>query len=332
MKSLTVHAVTTHIQTINLSVTMKLVFLLPILTLPIQQIRCSMQYFKFADQSKPKLAEAQNYAILLKENTSVESNKAPLEEFTICSSINIGYYRGHQAFYTLRKNKEDALWFSLYINSQDLESESYTTIFAYFGDSKLSKSKQLKLKPHDWSHACTSLDKSLRRVFVVINGVLVHDLVVKDDDFWENFPPVFEGNLLLGVAQWQYSLSNTDKKQSEASVTNLKVFMNALKTPSLIELTSKELCSEGDYLSWSNANWTFWGNVTKCANVDFCTKATFPHLYFFPAHFHLWENCISLCPRFQEGGRIPFVLPLFYLCFRRVGGYPLLPMPPTPLD
>ena len=266
-----------------------------------------MQYFKFADQAKPKLAEAQNYAILLNENTSVGSNKAPLEEFTICSSIYIGYYRGHQAFYTLRKNKEDALWFSLYINSQDLESESYTTIFAYFGDSKLSKSKQLKLKPHDWSHACTSLDKSLRRVFVVINGVLVHDLVVKDDVFWENFPPVFEGNLLLGVAQWQYSLSNTDKIQSEASVTNLKVFMNALKTPSLIELTSKELCSEGDYLSWSNANWTFWGNVTKCANVDFCTKATFPHLYFFPAHFHLWENCISLCPRFQEGGRIPFV-------------------------
>ena len=105
-----------------------------------------------------------------------------------------------------------------------------------------------------------------------------------------------------------------------------------LKTPSLIELTSKELCSEGDYLSWSNANWTFWGNVTKSANVDFCTKETFPHLYFFPAHFHLWENCISLCPRFQEGGRIPFVLPLFYLCFRRVGGSPLLPMPPTLVD
>ena len=210
-------------------------FMLYFSTMPvIKQVQCSIQYFKFADQSKPVLAGAQNYAVLKEEPTSTDGSiKAPLDEFTICSSAYIGYFRGHQAFYTLRKSEEDILWFSLYINSQDLESGSYTSIFAYFGNSKLSKLKQLKLKPHDWSHACTSIDRSSRRVFSVINGVLVHDQIVNVDVFWENFPPVFQGSLLLGTAQWQYDLTNTETSQSEASVTNLNIFNGTLKTSAL---------------------------------------------------------------------------------------------------
>ena len=287
-------------------VRMMFIFLLYLFPPTIKQVQCSIAYFKFADQAKPVLAGAENYAVL-KEEPVFNINKQPLDEFTICSSVYIGYFRGHQAFFTLRKNREDTLWFSLYINSQDLESESYTSIFAHFGNSDLSKSKQLKLKPHEWSHACASLDRSSRRVFAVINGVLVHDQIVNVDVFWENFPPVFEGNLLLGTAQWQYDLTNTETSQSEASVTNLKIFNSALKTSALIELTSQGLCSEeGDYLSWSSASWSLFGNVEKLVDLDFCTRETFPHLYFL-GHFHLWKDCMSLCPRLQGGGRVPFV-------------------------
>ena len=275
----------------------------------VKQVQCSIKYFKFADQAKPVLAGAENYAVLKEEPifTDESINKPSLDEFTICSSVYIGFFRGHQAFFTLRKNREHTLWFSLYINSQDLGSVSYTSIFAYFGNSKLSKSKQLKLKPHNWSHACASLDRSSRRVFIVINGVLVHDHIVNVDIFWEHFPPVFEGNLLLGAAQWQYDLTNTETSQSEASVTNLNIFNGALKTSSLIELTSNGLCSaEGDYLSWSNANWSLIGKVETLVDADFCNQESFPHLYFL-GHFHLWKDCMSLCPRLQGGGRVPFV-------------------------
>ena len=283
-------------------------FLLYLFPPTIKQVQCSIQYFKFADQSKPVLAGAQHYAVLKEEPTSTDGSiKPPLNELTICSSAYVGYFRGHQAFYTLRKSEEDTLWFSLYINSQDLESGSYTSIFAYFGNSKLSKSKQPKLRPHDWSHACTSIDRSSRKVFSVINGVLVHDQIVDVDVFWENFPPVFQGNLLLGVAQWQYDLTNTETIQSEASVTNLKIFDSALKTPALVELTtSNGSCSEGDYLSWSSANWSLIGKVEKLVDVEICTQETFPHLHFL-GHFHQWKDCMSLCPRFQKEGRVPFV-------------------------
>ena len=285
-------------------------FLLYFSSLPIiKQVQCSIQYFKFADQAKAVLRTgARNYAVLKEEPIFTDGSiKAPLDEFTICSSVYIGYFRGHQAFYTLRQNKEDTLWFSLYINSQDMESGSYTSIFAYFGNSKFSNSKELKLKPHDWSHACTSLDRRSRRVFVAINGVLVHDQIVDVDVFWENFPPVFEGNLLLGVTQWQYDMTNTETTQSEASVTNLKIFKSALMTSALIELTSDGFCSEeGDYLSWANATWSLIGKVEKSVDVDFCTRETSPHLYLL-GQFHLWKDCMSLCPRLHEAGRVPFV-------------------------
>ena len=74
-----------------------------------------------------------------------------LTKFTICASIYVGFFRkyillfnlelhfdsirGHQAFYTLRKNiSEDRLWFSLFLIKED------QTDFNYYGGSRISSS------------------------------------------------------------------------------------------------------------------------------------------------------------------------------------------------
>ena len=272
----------------------------------IGQLGCSSHFLKFADQTKPPIPRATNYAVL---KSDPDTKKLSKDGFSICSSIYIGYFRGHQAFYTLRRENEAVLWFSLYINGHDLVSEAYTSIFAYFGDSLLSSSKQLKLRPHDWSHACTSLNRTSRQVLVVINGVVTHDQILDIDEFWESLPPLLQDNLVVGVAEWQYELNNQKTTQSEASVANLNVFKIALKKTEMVDLTSNALCSaKGDYLSWSEAEWRFVGEVKTQPDVDFCLHPEiFPNLYFFPEHLFSWAGCLSLCPRIQESGRFPAV-------------------------
>ena len=72
---------------------------------------------EFSNQKEDVQIQATTYATLKSEHR-LESGK-----FTICSSIYIGYFRGYQAFYTLRRN--ETLWFSLMITEQDLQTGGY---------------------------------------------------------------------------------------------------------------------------------------------------------------------------------------------------------------
>ena len=204
-------------------------------------IHCT-KYLEFSNQEEVAVNKPTNYAILKGGSAS----KPDTSGFTICGSIYVGYFRGRQAFYTMRQNRSDNLWFSLYLHEKEM-SLGYGVGLAYYGESSYNTGK-VPLRPHAWSHACTSVDSS-GHVLVVINGVLTHDV---NTNLQFPKPLHFEGNLLLGTAWYQFGSLN--KFQSEASVTNVNIFSGQLSLTRMEEITSTGQCTQGDILSQSCKN------------------------------------------------------------------------------
>ena len=178
----------------------------------------STKILEFSNQKEDFQIQPTTYAILKSEHM-LESAR-----FTICSSIYIGYFRGGQAFYTLRRH--DTLWFSLTITEQDLHRGvySYNVFLAFNGGGEFGNADKLSLRPHAWSHSCTSVDGG--RVTVVINGILTHEVVIQMEEVSEKHAVVLQDNIILGVKETKFSGSNTNTKQSEASISNLNVHSN----------------------------------------------------------------------------------------------------------
>ena len=80
------------------------------------------KYLRFSNQKAATFTKATNYATLQSGGSDVISSK----RFTLCGSIYIGFFRGYQAFYTVRKNDQRTLWFSVGLYNQDLSEETYT--------------------------------------------------------------------------------------------------------------------------------------------------------------------------------------------------------------
>ena len=68
-------------------------------------------------------------------------------------------------------------------------------------------------------------------VFVVINGILTHDLVISSKGFSSNTQVVFEQNLVLGTVEYEFNEINL---QSEASVTNVNIFSAPMNISQMI--------------------------------------------------------------------------------------------------
>ena len=169
----------------------------------------STKILEFSNQKEDVQIEATTYATLKSEHM-LQSGR-----FTICSSIYIGYFQGGQAFYTLRRH--GTLWFSLTITEQDLHrgGYSYNVFLAFNGGGEFGNADKLSLRPHAWSHSCTSVDGG--RVTVVINGILTHEVVIQMEEVFEKHAVVLPDNIILGVRETKFSGSNTNTQQSEAS-------------------------------------------------------------------------------------------------------------------
>ena len=111
----------------------------PFLLIAFVNVSSLTTYLKFSSQTGEKLEEAKNFAGLKSGTMSV----LPSKEFTICSSIYIGFFRGvgTQTFYTLRRNDQKTLWFSLFLHSQDLASQNYNVMVSVYGASVFSTNK-----------------------------------------------------------------------------------------------------------------------------------------------------------------------------------------------
>ena len=123
-------------------------FLTMLFAMPITVIST---YLQFSNQTENyKIQHATNNATLISKDLVA----LPSHRFTICGSMYIGFFRGNKAFYTVRKNGEDRVWFTLLINNQDTKKSSYTTRLDYFGLTVFSNTgAKLGLRPHSWSHA-----------------------------------------------------------------------------------------------------------------------------------------------------------------------------------
>lgn len=251
---------------------------------------------QFASQQEAALDRPTNLATLATAVAPSSSSQA----FTICASIYVGFFRGHQAFYTMRRDGVEDLWFSLFLIQEDQPD------FNYLGGSEIPADVSgLGLRSHAWSHACTAVHGATGRVTVVMNSVPTHDF--NHDGFRVDVLPRFEGNVILGASQWQSSLNSSGGQQSEASVSNVNIFSRALAVPEMVNLTSGTNCTEGDLLAWSAAAWDTTGQVASLPTEGLCRDTSLGHLYLLPFLGRSWSACIRLCPRLRRGGRVPGV-------------------------
>ena len=164
--------------------------------------------------------------------------------------------------------------------------------------------RRVDMKPHAWSHACTSVSSS-GHVVVVINGVITHGEQISNMNFMNKFPRSIKDSLVLGSAWKQFYSDNLEKFPSEASVTNVNIFSGKLSVGEMMNSTSLGLCLNVSLLTWSQTRWTTRGNVKSEVASDFCGKSTQTHLFNLPYPFEKMEDCLSLCPRMGAGGRVP---------------------------
>ena len=93
----------------------------------------------------------------------------------------------------------------MFIENQDTSKGSYLRYFNYLDGSVFSNTgEKLRLKPHAWSHACTTVDLEFGHVTVAINGILTHNKTIISKDFTDNMQTGFKNNLVLGVAQRKF--------------------------------------------------------------------------------------------------------------------------------
>ena len=278
-------------------VTIVVLTLLSNLSYPVK----SLTYLKFSDQTKNVLREATHFATLKSGVSGVlQSNR-----FTICGSVFIRYFRFAHAFYTVRKNNHKTLWFSLRMEQKN--SEKYDISLFYFGNAKTGAAR-VSLRPHAWSHACTSVDLDTGNVIVAVNGIVTHDINITSHNFRDNVPIVFERNLVLGLSHAKFSGTPDEIRQSEVSVTNVNIFSAAMASSEMIRMTSTGHCTSGDVLSWTEARWNFTGNVETLISDGFCEKPYSPNLFLMAKTFDNFLDCAEICSRFKEDGRIPLTL------------------------
>ena len=232
----------------------------PIFEQPSYSDKVKSMYLQFSNQSETMTEKATNFAIL----ESGDLGDSTFRIFAICGSVYIGFFRSQPTFYTVRRNDHKTLWFTLSILNQDTTKEVYTAIFNYFGGSALSSSVgKLRLRPHAWSHACTTVDVESGHVSVVINGILTINTTINSKDFTGNMPTVFKDNLVLGVLQYIFIGSPNVEVQSEGSVTNINVYSDHMNVSQMEDITSTGRWTDGDIVSWSQAKWTLQGNTKE---------------------------------------------------------------------
>ena len=259
-------------------------------------------YLQFSNQTEVPLNEATNFVTL----KSVDLVRLSSKRFTLCGSIFIRYFRSSQSFYTVRHSAQDKLWLSLAIENQEIKEERYTPVLYRFGSASVSNTgARLLLRPHSWSHACTTVDQDSGHFFVVINGILTHNITITNMEFFDNFPKLFQNNLVLGVKQVKFSGMATMNEQSEASVKNVDIMSVPMSLTQMVHATSSGRWREGDIVSWSKATWAVSGIIKEIETKKNSKESHFRHLFRMADGFTSCDDCLNLCPRMYAGGRLP---------------------------
>ena len=262
------------------------------------------QYFKFVNQSEDVLDKPANYATL----RSGLDKKLTSNKFTIWGSIFVEFFRTYSTFFVVKKSSDKSFWFTVYLQAMSLSPESYKPFFHYPSGGLFSTTNStLPLRPHAWSHACVAVNADTGQVMVVINGVVTHDVRVESEGFIVSEIFTFEKNIILGLYHYQLSDKTSTVHQSEAAVSNVNIFSSILSAQDMVRLTTSEICTDGDFLSWTEASWILTGNVQKFETQELCKISNAAEYLLFPNSFYNCLDCIKLCPRMQANGRVPLI-------------------------
>ena len=272
-------------------------------SLALLPLTCSTKIIQFSSQQEEYVQKSQHISIL--ETTQ---EKPIPEEFTLCSAIFIRYFRGQQSFFSLYKGDNRTLWFSLNVAYQNLEDDRYTVYFNMYGKGMNLKTNTMKLRPFDWSFACISINQTNGDVTIVINGKLMLEEKITNEDFLSNPPSSFEENLVLGASTYQPKGAGLVSSHSEASVTSVNIHSVALSLARLEEETSGQgPCTPGSLMAWNQMQWRKVGAVQILEEEGICNSQPPPITFLFASFLTSWKDCMLLCPRFHRDGRVPYV-------------------------
>ena len=186
---------------------MKLALLLQSIILVILMTEQTFKYVKFTSHRKIPdiLTEPKHFALLNNEDLK------PLpDQFSICSSLLIEYFRNYPLFiYLITKN--DSFWFSIFV-AQDLKAERYYLWLTSNSGNVLAEEETLRLNPWAWSHMCVGVDLTRGNVYLMMNKVMMSNITLDDPEFRQSKPIDLHTKVQVGdwyLPGWEVFQSKT---------------------------------------------------------------------------------------------------------------------------
>ena len=171
-----------------------------------------VEYFQFVDQQQPLgLAKELNFAVF-------NSNGSLGSEWSLCSSMYIGFVRARLTFFAVgqKDTGQPLFWLVLTLDDGKLKTYFHTTEKAHnFG--------YLRGHPkiHDWNHACISQNMSSGYLVAYINGQKMHDGFIEEMKMENTIE--LKNRLVLGTTP----LGVSQSIQSEGSVGNVNTMIES---------------------------------------------------------------------------------------------------------
>ena len=180
------------------------------------------------------------------------STRSISTEWSLCSSMFIGFVRGRLTFFAVGQKNTSLPWFSLLLT---LDNDKFKSYF-------LAKRKAYNfgylttIRIHDWSHACVSINSTNGSLVAFIDGQQMHDGSV--EEMKEENKIKLNSRIILGLT-W---LGVNQYFQSEGSVGNVNVYDKILSPMSMKKITQTGLFPSDPTIGWDTSHWTTHGNVT----------------------------------------------------------------------
>ena len=256
------------------------------------------EYLRFPSERKipEEVLQPQHYALLQKENLE----ELP-EQFSICSSMLIEYFRDYPTFFVILKEDSSSYWIAVDVNS-DLKSLNYDIwLETSFGN--IVGDKGIPARPWRWSHLCATVDLLTGTFNLMVNRVKFGSMIIEDEEFKNSKPHTLHKRLLFG--DWLFYERVT---KSESSISNVNVYRRILTHQEMTLFTSEGACDQsGDYFAWNDGEWELYGNASvEKADFEICQQIETINSLVLVPHVSSWQFCMELCPKVNMG-RVPLI-------------------------
>ena len=257
------------------------------------------EYFRFHNlvegPRSGKVKEEFNFATL-------KSEKPLSDQFSICSSLLVGFVREYFSFFVIMNEDASDPWFYFDIIVESSGSQPFSfarPAIKGFWVPTSPKSHQLKdWGLQEWTQACVSVDTETGQAVIVVNGeVLLNQSI---GQLKSGRPRSLNGALILGL-DWQ---RRDYIRQSEAAIGNVQIYNKGLDMATMVEATHSGKFPEEAYLKWNTSNWKRTGDVRTLNTSNFLRRKE--RLHYFSA-VSTWNQCFKFCSRLQKRGRLPSV-------------------------